>query len=93
AAARDPAGVDFAAEFRAPGHVHLLRAAPSLAERTGHTELGVALAERAGRPGAAVVCEMLDDAGGALPVAAARAYADRHGLAFVEGADVVAALG
>ncbi|MFB6136260.1 MAG: 3,4-dihydroxy-2-butanone-4-phosphate synthase [Halobacteriaceae archaeon] len=94
AAAADPAGADFAATFRAPGHVHLLRAAPgALAARRGHTELGVALARDADRAPAVVVTEMLDDeTGRALPVADARAYAERHGLAFVEGRDLVAEL-
>jgi len=92
-AARDPHGTAFAEQFRAPGHVHLLRAAPTLADRAGHTELGVALAEAAGLPGAVVVCEMLADAGGALPVAAAKGYADRHDIPYVEGADVLAVLG
>jgi 3,4-dihydroxy 2-butanone 4-phosphate synthase len=95
-AAADP-GPDtaFAAEFRAPGHVHVLRTAEGgLAERRGHTELAVALVRAAGRPPAATVCEMLDDdSGGALSVADAHAYADRQGLVFVEGEDVVAALG
>lgn len=80
----------FAAEFRAPGHVHLLRAAPSLAERQGHTELAVELAHAANREPAAVVCEMLDDATGqALASTDARAYAERHGLTYVEGAAVI----
>jgi 3,4-dihydroxy 2-butanone 4-phosphate synthase len=95
AAAADPASADFAGEFRTPGHVHLLRGAPGLvADRQGHTELALELAAAAGRPPAMVVCEMLDDeTGGALSPAAARAYADRHGLVYVEGADLVAALG
>jgi len=81
----------FAERFRAPGHVHLLRAAPDLLEdREGHTELGVALADAAGVAPAVVVCEMLDDeGGGALPPAAARAYADRNGLVYVEGANLI----
>jgi len=84
---------DFAADFRSPGHVHLLRAAPALADRQGHTELGIALAGAAGREPAVVVCEMLDDASGrALPVEAAREYASRHGLAFVEGRALIEAL-
>jgi 3,4-dihydroxy 2-butanone 4-phosphate synthase len=95
AAAADPAGTEFAATFRFPGHVHLLRAASGLlAERRGHTELGIALAEAAGLPPAVAGAEMLDDdAGGALPLADARAYARRHGLAFVTGDELVAALG
>jgi len=94
-AAADPAGTEFAATFRAPGHVHLLRAAPGLlAERQGHTEFGVALAVAADQPPAVAGAEMLDDAsGGALDTAAARDYAERHGVPFVEGADLVAALG
>jgi 3,4-dihydroxy 2-butanone 4-phosphate synthase len=91
-AAGDPASVDFAEAFRAPGHVHVLRAAPTLADRKGHTELAVALAREAGVAPAAVVCEMLDDeTGDARSVADAKAYADRHGLAYVEGSDLVAA--
>jgi 3,4-dihydroxy 2-butanone 4-phosphate synthase len=84
----------FAADFRAPGHVTLLRAAPSLTDRKGHTELGVALADAADREPAAVVCEMLDDTSGeALPKAAAREYAARHDLAFIEGATLIEVLG
>jgi len=94
AAAADPDSVDFAATFRAPGHVHLLRAAPDLlADRRGHTELGVALARAADRAPAVAGCEMLDDeTGDALPPAAARAYADRIEAPYVEGRDLVAAL-
>jgi len=94
-AAADPAGTDFAADFRTPGHVHVLRAAPGLlADRQGHTELGVALANAAGLPPAVVVCEMLDDrTGEALSPAAARTYAQRHDIPYVEGRDLIAALG
>ena len=85
---------DFAGDFRAPGHVHLLRAAGSLAERQGHTELGIALADAAGREPAVVVCEMLDDeTGGARSKAAARDYARRHDLAYVDGDALLCALG
>jgi 3,4-dihydroxy 2-butanone 4-phosphate synthase len=85
----------FAEQFRAPGHVHLLRAAPDLLEdRKGHTELGLVLAAAADVEPAVVVCEMMDDeSGGALSPAAARTYADRHGLAYVEGSELVARLG
>jgi 3,4-dihydroxy 2-butanone 4-phosphate synthase len=93
-AAADPGTTEFAAAFRAPGHVHVLRAAPGLlAEREGHTELGLALAAAADREPAVAGCEMLDDeTGEALAPADARAYAERHGVPFVEGADLVAAL-
>ncbi|GAB3689162.1 3,4-dihydroxy-2-butanone-4-phosphate synthase [Salinarchaeum chitinilyticum] len=84
----------FADAFRVPGHVHLLRAAPNLlADRRGHTEFAIALAAAAEISPAVVVCEMLDDATGEeLSVAGAREYADRHGIPFLEGEDVVAAL-
>ena len=92
-AAAIPEETDFARTFRAPGHVHLLRASRyGLSDRRGHTEMGVALAHEAGRPPAAVVCEMLDDeTGEALSTRDALAYADRHGFPFVEGADLVEA--
>ncbi|WP_115864471.1 3,4-dihydroxy-2-butanone-4-phosphate synthase [Halorussus litoreus] len=94
-AAADPESVDFADEFRAPGHIHLLRAAPNLlVDREGHTELGIALAAAAGREPAVVVCEMLDDeTGEALAPADARAYAERNGLAYLEGSEIVERLG
>jgi 3,4-dihydroxy 2-butanone 4-phosphate synthase len=93
-AAADPAGVEFADHFRAPGHVHLLRAAPGLlAEREGHTELGVALAEAAGVAPAVAGAEMLDsETGRELSPTDARAYADRHGLAYVEGSELITRL-
>jgi 3,4-dihydroxy 2-butanone 4-phosphate synthase len=95
AAAADPEGTDFAAEFRAPGHVNLLRAAPDLLDdREGHTELGIALAEAAGREPAVVVCEMLDDqTGEALAPEDAKAYAERHDFPYLEGSEVVERLG
>ena len=94
-AASDPDAASFAEEFRCPGHVHLLKAAPRLLrERTGHTELALALARQAGRAPAAVVCEMLDDeTGRALSKQGARRYARRYGLPYVEGETLVRALG
>ncbi len=91
ALAMEPDAAAFAESFRSPGHVHLLRAAPGLlGDRKGHTELGIALADAADQPPAVVVCEMLDDeTGEALPPAAARAYADREGLTYVEGRAIV----
>jgi len=91
AVATDPDPEAFSEAFRSPGHVHLLRAAPNgLADREGHTELALALAAAADLPEAAVVCEMLDDeTGAALPPAAARAYAEREGLVYVEGASLL----
>ncbi|WP_254831224.1 3,4-dihydroxy-2-butanone-4-phosphate synthase [Haloglomus salinum] len=92
--ATDPDPAAFADDFRAPGHVHLLRAAPDLLhDREGHTELGIALADAAGTEPAVVVCEMLDDeTGGARSPVDARRYAARHDLVYVEGADLLGAL-
>lgn len=86
-AAAAPGEFDFVTEFHAPGHVHLLRAAPDLlSDRQGHTEFGLALAGVTEQPPAVVVCEMLDDeTGSARSPASARAYAQRHDLVFVEG--------
>ena len=90
-AAAAPAETDFAAEFRTPGHVHVLKAAPDLlADRLGHTELGIALAAATDQGPAVVVCEMLDDeTGGALSPAAAQAYGERAGIPYVEGSEIV----
>lgn len=95
AAAADPENTDFAATFRSPGHVHLLRGAPDgLASRTGHTELALALAAAADRPPAAVVCEMLDGTTGrALTPADAQSYAEREGLIYLEGRAILETLG
>jgi len=84
--AADPTMEAFTEQFRSPGHVRLLRASPNLlADRRGHTEFGIALATAADRPPAAVVCEMLDDeTGKALSPAAAREYADRNELVYVD---------
>lgn len=81
----------FAAKFRSPGHVHLLRGAPNLlADRRGHTELGLALADAANLPPAVVVCEMLDDeTGQARSKADARAYAERNDFPYLEGAQLL----
>jgi len=87
----------FAEQFRAPGHVHLLRGAPdSSRTREGpHPNSGLGARPRpAGVEPAVVVCEMLDDeSGGALSPAAARAYADRHGFPYIEGSELIAHLG
>lgn len=90
-AAAAPDHIDFASEFRAPGHVHLLRAAPGLLDdRQGHTELGIALSAAAGVPPAVVVCEMLDDnTGRALSKSKARKYAERQEIPYISGQDIL----
>ncbi|MBP2029907.1 3,4-dihydroxy 2-butanone 4-phosphate synthase [Methanohalophilus levihalophilus] len=89
----NPGNVDFGAEFRAPGHVALLRAAPGLMEnRSGQTELSIAMAEIAGISPAMVVCEMLDDSTGkALTKEDAKKYAEMHDCVFLGGAEITEA--
>lgn len=83
-------GDTFAAEFRTPGHMALLRAADTLLDqREGQTELSIALAEMAGVTPAVTICEMLDETTGrALTKENARKYADQHGFVFLEGSEV-----
>ena len=83
--------VDLSSEFRSPGHVSLLRAAKGLVdERSGQTELSVALAELSRITPAMAICEMLDGTTGlALSKSDAIRYADKHGLVFIEGKDVI----
>ncbi|RQG95406.1 3,4-dihydroxy-2-butanone-4-phosphate synthase [Natrarchaeobius chitinivorans] len=90
-AATDPDSIDFASTFRSPGHVHLLKAADGLlSRRQGHTELGIALANAAGREPAVVVCEMVDDeTGAARSRESAIQYANEHGFPFVDGTTLI----
>ena len=82
-------------EFRTPGHIPVCREAQGgLGVRQGHTELAVGLARLAGTAPVVIGAEMLQSDGDhALPVADARTWAETSGIPFLEGADVVAALG
>lgn len=82
--------VNFGAEFRSPGHVPVLRAAPGLLkDRRGQTELSIVLARAAKIIPAMVMCEMLDgETGRSLTKKDAKLYAEKHGLVFVEGHEV-----
>jgi 3,4-dihydroxy 2-butanone 4-phosphate synthase len=84
---------DFGKAFRSPGHVPLLRAAEDLlAERRGHTELAVALAELSEVVPVVTVCEMLDaQTMRALSKKKAKRYAERKGMEFIEGIELVKA--
>jgi 3,4-dihydroxy 2-butanone 4-phosphate synthase len=81
----------FAAEFKAPGHVFLLNAHPTLLRgRRGHTELATALMELAGLAPSATICEMMNGPSGrALPKSGAIKYAAQNGLVFLEGREVL----
>ncbi len=83
---------EFGKNFRAPGHVHLLNTSERILEtRFGHTELATALVIMAGLVPSATVCEMMGDNGKALSKEEARAYANKHGLVFLEGSEIVEA--
>ncbi|MHB8585616.1 MAG: 3,4-dihydroxy-2-butanone-4-phosphate synthase [Thermoplasmatota archaeon] len=76
---------EFGRRFRTPGHVHLcVGAAGLLAERQGHTELGVALARIAGITPVLVGAEMLGE-GRALSRDKAQAYAAARGTVHLDG--------
>lgn len=84
---------EFGRGFRSPGHCILLNAAPGgLGARQGHTELSLELARLAGLVPTTTICEMLDPVSGkALGKKEAMAYAQRKGLVFLTGQDVLAA--
>jgi 3,4-dihydroxy 2-butanone 4-phosphate synthase len=83
---------EFAKQFSAPGHVHiLLEAQRSLAERRGHTELSLYLCKLAGLTPAAAICEMLDGkTHKALRAYDALAYAHSESIPVIEEKQVVA---
>jgi 3,4-dihydroxy 2-butanone 4-phosphate synthase len=84
--------ISFGSQFRSPGHVPLLRCAPGLLkDRRGQTELSIVLARAAKVTPAMVMCEMLDgETGRALTKEDAMKYAEKNGLAFIEGKEVEA---
>lgn len=83
---------EVARNFRAPGHVHLLNTSEKLlTDRKGHTELCTALMYMAGMKPSATICEMLSDDGGSAPKEYTRTYAERNGMVFVEGYDIIEA--
>lgn len=83
--------MDFGSEFRTPGHMALLRANEKLLDqRRGQTELSIAIAELAGVTPCITICEMLDnETGKALSKDDARAYAEKNGLVFIGGDEIV----
>jgi 3,4-dihydroxy 2-butanone 4-phosphate synthase len=75
--------------FRSPGHVHVLIGS-DLAERQGHTELSLRLAEMSCLHPIVVICEMLDkDTHRALSKEHAALYSQRRGLAMVEASEIL----
>ncbi|MDD4126061.1 MAG: 3,4-dihydroxy-2-butanone-4-phosphate synthase [Methanomicrobium sp.] len=83
--------LDFSSEFRTPGHMATLRANEHLLDRRrGQTELSIALAELGGINPCITICEMLDDnTGRALTKDDAMKYAEKKGLVFIGGKEIV----
>lgn len=84
---------DFGKTFRSPGHVCLLRGAEALlANRSGHTEMGLAMCEMAGVTPVCVVCEMMDSqTGQATTFEDAKKFAEENDLVMLKGDDVIEA--
>jgi 3,4-dihydroxy 2-butanone 4-phosphate synthase len=83
---------DLGANFRAPGHVHLLNTSEHiLTDRKGHTELTTALMIMAGMKPSATICEMMGDDGHSEKKDVTMKYAKEHDLAFVTGDEVIEA--
>ena len=82
---------NFGAHFRAPGHETLLRGSEGLlTKRQGHTEMSIALTKMAGLTPVAVCCEMMDDlTGNSLPTTEVEKYAEKEGLLFLSGEEVI----
>ena len=82
----------FGKEFRSPGHVPICVAAEKLLnERKGHTELVISMMKMAGLSHAGSGCEIMGNDGKGLSKDAAKEYADKHNLVFLEGKDIIKA--
>lgn len=91
----EAAQVALGKEFRTPGHIPVCRETEGgLSRRQGHTELAVGLARLAGMTPVVIGAEMLQpDGDNALSVSDARAWAKERNIPFLEGAQLIAALG
>jgi 3,4-dihydroxy 2-butanone 4-phosphate synthase/GTP cyclohydrolase II len=80
-----------ATDLTRPGHVFPLRARPGgVLERPGHTEAGVDLARLAGLSPVGVLVEVVNDDGSMARLPDLRLFAQRHGLALISIADLIA---
>ena len=83
---------DLGKNFRTPGHVHLLNTCEMpLVTRKGHTELVNALVKMAGVRQSATICEMMGDDGNSMRKELTKKYAEKNGLVFVTGDEIVEA--
>lgn len=82
---------DMGANFRAPGHIHLLNTSERILKtRFGHTELCTALMYMAGVMPSATICEMMGEDGNSMKKADVAAYAEKHGIRMTDGTEVIA---
>ena len=82
----------FGKEFRSPGHIPICVAAEKLLdERRGHTELVVSIMQMAGLSPTGSGCEIMGDDGKALSKEKAQKYAEKNGLVFLEGKEILKA--
>jgi len=85
----DPATTSY--DLVRPGHVFPLRAKPGgVLRRPGHTEAAVDLARLAGLRPAGVICEIVQEDGTMARLPDLRVFAQRHGLALISIADLIA---
>ncbi len=81
---------DIGANFRAPGHVHLLNTSSKILKtRFGHTELCTALMYMAGVKPSATICEMMGDDGGSMHKEEVMSFAKTKGIPFITGEEVI----
>jgi 3,4-dihydroxy 2-butanone 4-phosphate synthase / GTP cyclohydrolase II len=77
--------------LRRPGHISPLIAKPGgVLQRAGHTEASVDLARLAGYTPAGVICEIINADGTMARVPELHAFARRHGLKFINIAQLIA---
>ncbi len=80
-----------AADFVRPGHVFPLVARPGgVLMRSGHTEAAVDLCRLAGLPEVGVIGELMNDDGTVMRGPHVRAFSEKHGLAVLTVADLIA---
>lgn len=86
---------DFTDRFYSPGHVGILIASPGLlAERSGHTELSMALCSLAGLDPVVVTCEMINSSSfHSCRYEEAMAITKRAGIPLANSADIIHAVG
>lgn len=78
-------------DLRRPGHISPLVAKPGgVLQRAGHTEAAVDMARLAGLEPAGVICEIMNGDGTMARVPQLREFADKHGLKFVNIAQLIA---